>query len=433
MRLNEFTKHPRIVIIGGGFGGIQLAKTMKSLDADIVLIDRHNYHTFQPLLYQVATGSLQAESVCFPLRKIFHHQENLTVVYANVKGVDAANNIINTSDGDVCYDYLILATGSNTNFFGNEQIAHFTMPMKNVTEALNLRSLMLQNLEAAFVEQDPEKRQALLNFVIVGGGPTGVELSGAIAEFRNHILEKDYPMHEKEYMKVFLIEGKTELLAAMSEQASVEAKKNLTKMGVEISNDVHVKSYDGNLLTIDNGQNIYTKNVIWAAGVRGELPEGFAPGVLARGNRLQVDQFNRVASLKNVFAIGDAAAQITAETPQGLPGVAPVAIQHGEHLGKNIIRMLKGEEMKPFVYKDKGALATIGRNKAVADLGKLHLHGFIAWLIWIFVHLMSLVGFTNRLIVFLSWASTYFTYNGGNRLIIRRFNTKEMKIETNAD
>ncbi len=433
MHLNEFTKHPRIVIIGGGFGGIQLAKNLKNLDAEILLVDRHNYHTFQPLLYQVATGSLQAESICFPLRKIFHHQKNLTVIYANVKGVDAANNTISTSDGDVCYDYLVLATGSNTNFFGNEQIQHYAMPMKNVTEALNLRSLILQNLEAAFVEQDMEKKQALLNFVIVGGGPTGVELSGAIAEFRNHVLEMDYPVHQKEMMQVYLIEGKKEVLAAMSEQASVEAKANLTKMGVVISNDVHVKSYDGNLLTIDNGQTICTKNVIWAAGVMGELPEGFSPKMLARGNRLQVDEFNRVAGLNNVFAIGDAAAQILPDYPQGLPGVAPVAMQHGERLGKNLISLLKGEEMKPFVYKDKGALATIGRNKAVADLGKLHLHGFIAWLIWIFVHLMSLVGFTNRLIVFLSWASTYFTYNGGNRLIIRRFNTKEMKIDVNAD
>lgn len=433
MRLNEFTKHPRVVIVGGGFGGIELAKALKNLDGEVLLIDRHNYHTFQPLLYQVATGSIQAESIAFPLRKILHDQENVNFVYANVTGINAANNIITTSDGEVCYDYLVLATGSNTNFFGNGQIEHYAMPMKNITEALNLRSLMLQNLEAAFLEQDPEKKQALLNFVIVGGGPTGVELSGAIAEFRNHVLAKDYPEYKENNMMVYLIEGKVELLAAMSAEASVHAKTNLEKMGIAISTDVHVKSYDGELLTIDNGQTIRTKNVLWAAGVKGELPSGFSPGALTKGNRVQVDTVNRVHDYQNVFVIGDAAAMITMETPQGHPGVAPVAMQQGRHLGENLIRMVKGEPAKPFVYKDKGALATIGRNKAVADLGKIHLHGFVAWLIWIFVHLMSLVGFTNRLIVFLSWASTYVTYNGGTRLIIRRFNTKEMKIEQDTD
>lgn len=433
MLLNEFTKHPKIVIIGGGFGGIELAKTLKKLDGEILLIDRHNYHTFQPLLYQVATGSIQAESIAFPLRKVFQNQQNVTYVYANVKSINAASNTITTSDGEVSYDYLVLATGSDTNFFGNEQIEHYAMPMKNVTEALNLRSLILQNLEAAFLEEDPNKKQALLNFVIVGGGPTGVELSGAIAEFRNHILMKDYPEHRKTNMMVYLIEGKAELLAAMSEEASVEAKKNLEKMGVEISNDVHVKSYDGDLLTIDNGQTIHTKNVIWAAGVKGELPAGFSPGALTKGNRVQVDTVNRVHGYQNVFAIGDVAAMITLETPQGHPGVAPVAMQQGRHLGENLVRIIKGEEPKPFVYNDKGSMATIGRNKAVADLGKLHIHGFFAWLIWIFVHLMSLVGFTNRLIVFLSWASSYVTYNGGTRLIIRRFNTKEMRVESEAD
>lgn len=433
MQLDKFTKHPRIVIIGGGFGGIELAKSLKKLDAEIMLIDRHNYHTFQPLLYQVATGSIQAESIAFPLRKIFNNHNNLTFIYANVKTIDAANNKLITSDGEISYDYLVLATGSDTNFFGNEQIKHYAMPMKNVTEALNLRSLILQNFEAAFVEKDPEKKQALLNFVIVGGGPTGVELSGAIAEFRNHALAKDYPEFKKENVKIYLIEGKKELLAAMSENASVKAKENLLEMGVEISNDVHVKSYDGELLSIDNGQTIQTKTVIWAAGVVGELPDGFSAGAITKGNRVQVDTINKVHGYDNIFAIGDVAAMITLETPMGHPGVAPVAIQQGKHLGENLIKIISGKETTPFVYSDKGSLATIGRNKAVADLGKIHLHGFIAWIIWIFVHLMSLVGFTNRLIVFLSWASSYVTYNGGTRLIIRRFNTKDRKVDSDTD
>ena len=433
MRLNEFTKHPKVVIIGGGFGGIELAKALKNLDGEILLIDRHNYHTFQPLLYQVATGSIQAESIAFPLRKVFQKQKNLNFIYANVTCINAANNTITTTDGDVSYDYLIIATGSDTNFFGNKQIEHFAMPMKNITEALNLRSLILQNLEVAFLEEDPEKRQALLNFVIVGGGPTGVELAGAIAEFRNHVLAKDFPEHNKEDMRVYLIEGKTELLAAMSKEASFHAKKNLEVMGVIISNDVHVKSYDGDLLCIDNGQAIRTKNVIWAAGVKGKMPPGFSPGTITKGNRIQVDTVNRILGYQNVFAIGDVAAMITLETPLGHPGVAPAAMQQGQHLGKNLLKIIKGQPTEPFVYKDKGSLATVGRNKGVADLGKLHLHGIFAWLIWIFVHLMSLVGFTNRLIVFLSWASSYVTYNGGSRLIIRRFNTKEMKVDVDAD
>ncbi|RYE27222.1 MAG: NAD(P)/FAD-dependent oxidoreductase [Sphingobacteriaceae bacterium] len=433
MRLNEITKHPRVVIVGGGFGGLELAKSLKKFNGEVLLIDRHNYHIFQPLLYQVATGSIQAESIVFPLRKIFHKQDNVTFVYANVLGINATSNTITTTDGDVDYDYLVLATGSDTNFFGNKEIEHYAMPMKNVTEALNIRSLILQNLEVAFLEQDPEKKQALLNFVIVGGGPTGVELSGAIAEFRNHVLTKDYPEQKEANMKVYLVEGKTELLAAMSTEASVNAKKNLLEMGVEIYNDVHVKSYDGELLMIDNGTNIHTKNVIWAAGVKGKVPAGFSPGALTKSNRVQVDATNKVHDYQNVYVIGDAAAMISLDYPQGHPGVAPVAIQQGQHLAKNLIRLTKNEATEPFIYKDKGSMATIGRNKAVADLGKIHLKGFIAWVMWIFVHLMSLVGFTNRLIIFLSWASSYLTYNGGNRLIIRRFNTKEMKVEQEAD
>ena len=433
MHLNEITKHPRIVIVGGGFGGLELAKALKKFDGEVLLIDRHNYHIFQPLLYQVATGSLPAESIVFPLRKIFHDQANVTFVYTNVTEINSASNTISTTDGDISYDYLVLATGSDTNFFGNKEIEHYAMPMKNVTEALNIRSMILQNLEVAFLETDPEKKQALLNFVIVGGGPTGVELSGAIAEFKNHVLHKDYPEQKDANMKVYLVEGKKELLAAMSTEASVNAKQNLLDMGVEIYNDVHVKSYDGELLMIDNGTNIHTKNVIWAAGVMGKVPAGFSAGALTKSNRVQVDHTNKVHDHRNVYVIGDAAAMISLEYPQGHPGVAPVAIQQGQHLAKNLMRLTKNEAAKPFVYKDKGTLATIGRNKAVADLGKIHLKGFIAWVIWIFVHLMSLVGFTNRLIIFLSWASSYITYNGANRLIIRRFNTKEMKVESEAD
>ena len=278
MRLKEITKHPRIVIIGGGFGGIELAKSLKDENVDILLLDKHNYHTFQPLLYQVATGSIQAESIAFPLRRIFQQQKNLNFVVANVDNIRAKENALDTSVGEIKFDYLVIATGSDTNFFGNETIEHNTMPMKNITEALNLRTLILQNLEAAFLEEDPQKKEALLNFVVVGGGPTGVELSGAIAEFRNHVLGKDYPSHDREEMKVYLIEGKEEVLAVMSEKASKSAKDFLQKLGVEVTNAVHVKSYDGDELLIDNGRTIRTKTVNLGGWRKRRGAKGFYAG-----------------------------------------------------------------------------------------------------------------------------------------------------------
>lgn len=427
---NKFTtSKPRILIIGGGFAGINIAKKLNHEDVEVLMLDKHNYHTFQPLLYQVAIGAIEADSVGFPLRRIFSGQRNFTFHLAEVKRIEADINTVTTNIGDFSFDYLVIATGANTNFFGNKEIEHFTMPMKNVPEALNIRSLVLQNLEKALVTADKAEREALLTFVVVGGGPTGVELSGALAEMRLHMLTKDYPTLNPNDMKVYLAEGKSKLIAAMSQEASVKAKQFLTDMGVHIYNDVHVTSYNGDELKIDNGVNIKTRNVFWAAGVRGEVPDGIPQDIILRGARIQTDEISRVKGYQNIFAIGDVAAMITASTPEGHPGVAPVAIQQGEHLAKNIIHLIKGEATEPFKYHDKGSLATVGRNRAVADLGKFHFQGVFAWFVWMFVHVMSLAGFSNKLIVFFSWIINYCTKNTDNRLIIRNFDPETMMCE----
>ena len=424
MDLNKTAGMPRIVIIGGGFAGINLAKKLKNKPVEVLMLDKHNYHTFQPLLYQVAMGAIEADSIGFPLRRIFTNQKNFTFNLAEVKSINTEKNTITTDAGEITYDYLVIATGANTNFFGNEEIEHYTMPMKNISEALNIRSFMLQNLEKAVITKDYAEREALLTFVVVGGGPTGVELSGALAEMRNHVLCKDYPSLCEEDMKVYLVEGKPVVLGAMSANASAAAKKGLVKMGVVIYNGVHVKSYDGFELKIDDGKVIQTRNVFWAAGVIGEVPAGLPDGTITKGRRIMVDEISRVVDYKNIFAIGDVSAMITPEMPNGIPGMAQGAIQTGQHLAKNLMNLINGHSTVPFKYFDKGSLATVGENKAVADIGRLHFHGFIAWILWMFVHLMSLVGFTNKITVFTNWAVKYFTRNTDNRLIVRFFNTE---------
>jgi len=423
------TPQPRVLIIGGGFGGIQLAKHLKNAPVKVMMLDRHNYHTFQPLLYQVAMGAIPADSIGFPIRRIFTKQDNFRFFLTDVQKINPESNTVTTDIGDINYDYLVIATGSNTNFFGNKEIEHFAMPMKNIPEALNLRSLILQNLEKALVTKTYDEREALMTFVVVGGGPTGVELSGALSEMRQLILAKDYHGLKKQHMKVYIVEGKDRLLGSMSLEASVEAKRALTAGEVTVYNSVHVQSYDGYELKIDDGKVIKTRNVFWAAGVRGEVPEGIPKEIIARGTRIQTDDISKVKGYDNIFAIGDVAAMITNELPNGLPGVAPVAMQQGEQLAKNLVRIIKGEPTKPFKYLDKGTLATIGRNKAVADLGPFHFKGFIAWLLWGFVHILTLAGFSNKANVFLTWSLNYLRKNSDNRLVVRYFNTDTMMTE----
>ncbi|MXV52515.1 FAD-dependent oxidoreductase [Pedobacter sp. HMF7647] len=424
------TAFPKIVIIGGGFGGIEIAKKLKGKEVKVLMLDRHNYHTFQPLLYQVATGGLEADSIAFPLRKIFKGQKNFTFRNTEVKQIVPERNVVVTSIGEISYDYLVLATGSDTNFFGSKELEHYTMPMKTIPEALNLRSMILQNLEEALIEKDPVKKAGLLNFVIVGGGPTGVELAGSLCELRNHVLQKDYPELDMSLMNIYLIEGSPAVLGPMSEKSQHDAREVLETMGVKVFTQTRVLSYDGDKLSVSDGQEIYSENVLWSAGVMGEVIDGIPKDKIVRGNRITVDETNKVTGFDNIYAIGDVASMVMSEYPQGHPGVAPVAQQQGRHLAKNLLKIINNQQPEPFEYFDKGSMATIGRNRAVVDLGKVHFKGIFAWFIWMFVHLMTLVGFRNKAVVFVNWIWSYFSYDRGTRLIIRPFNRKLMTEDT---
>ena len=421
MNSTDKSKFPKVVIVGGGFGGLQVARKLVDKPVEVLMIDKHNYHTFQPLLYQVATGSLEADSIAFSIRKNFSGQKNFRFRNAEMTQVNPDKNTIVTTIGEISYDYLVIATGSTTNFFGNKDIERFAMPMKSIPEALNLRSLILQNIEEAVLLNTMEEREAYLNFVLVGAGPTGVELSGALAELRNHILSEDYPELQKDHMKVYLVDFMPRVLSSMSEQASHGSQEFLKKMGVELLLNAKVESYDGSVIKFEDGKSIKTKNVIWSAGVMGVVPDGVSKEIVVKGNRIKTDSVCRIDGSANIFAIGDVAAMITDNTPKGHPGVAQVAIQMGNHTAQTIMQLINGEPTVPFKYFDKGSLATIGRNKAVADLGKLKFQGVFAWLIWMFVHLISLLGFRNKIVVFINWVGSYLTYNGGARLIIRPF------------
>lgn len=433
MELNQSSVNfPKVIIVGGGFGGIQLAKKLKNKEVQVLMLDRHNYHTFQPLLYQVATGGLEADSIAFPLRKIFKGQRNFLFRNACVQAIKPELNTIETTIGNFQYDYLVIATGSDTNFFGSQELEHYTMPMKTIPEALNLRSMLLQNLEEALIEHDPVKKAALLNFVIVGAGPTGVELSGAISELKRHVLKNDYPELDISTVNIYLIEGSNAVLGPMSTQAQRSAKEFLEEMGVNAMTGVTVVSYDGEVIKLSNDVNIVSKNVLWSAGVKGDFPEGISKEHVVRGGRIKVNSFNKVEGYDNIFAIGDVAAMITDETPNGHPGVAPVAMQQGKLLAKNLLRIINKEEPQPFKYFDKGSMATVGRNRAVVDIGKIRFQGIFAWFVWMFVHLMSLVGFRNKLVVFVNWMWSYFSYDRGTRLIIRPFNRESMREDTST-
>jgi NADH dehydrogenase len=430
MKPKDSVAYPQVVIIGGGFGGIELAKKLKDQAFSVLMLDRHNYHTFQPLLYQVATGGLEADSIAFPLRKIFKNQSNFQFRNAEVNAIDPAAKTIATSIGPVSYDYLVLATGSDTNFFGSKTLEHYTMPMKTIPEALNLRSMILQNLEESLDEADPVKRSGLLNFVVVGGGPTGVELSGALSELKRHVLPKDYPELNMEAMNIYLIEGSPDLLGPMSKNSQRDSKKFLEEMGVNVLLDARVLNYDGRKIVLSNGQEIITENVLWSAGVTGQVIPGLPKEAIGRGNRILVDEINRIKNIPEIFAIGDVAMMVTSEYPNGHPGVAPVAQQQGRHLARNLMNLQNGTPTEPFSYFDKGSMATVGRNRAVVDIGKVHFSGIFAWFVWMFVHLMSLVGFRNKVVTFVNWIWSYFSYDRGTRLIIRPFNRTIMTEDT---
>ncbi|MDT0687591.1 NAD(P)/FAD-dependent oxidoreductase [Autumnicola psychrophila] len=425
---------PRVVIIGGGFAGLALARKLLKEDFQVVLLDRHNYHTFQPLLYQVSTASLEPDSIAYPLRKITRDSKKCFFRLTEVSSISAEENLIHTNIGDITYDYLVIATGSKTNFFGNKSIEENGMWMKTVPQALNIRSLVLENLEQAVITDDPEKRKALLNFVLVGAGPTGVELSGALAEIRNNVVPNDYPDIDPNEMNIHLLEGLSRVLPPMSEESSKRAQKFLEELGVHIHLNTMVENYDGELVTTNTDLSLKTETFIWSAGVTGAPVKGLnASAMVEKANRYEVNTFNQVNGYENIFAIGDIALMQSGDFPRGHPMVAQPAIQQGRHLAKNLKRLVKGEKLEPFNYNDKGTMATVGRNRAVVDLGKFKFGGFFAWFVWMFVHLWFLVGFRNRFVTFFNWIYNYINFDKAARLIIRPFKANKKIMEVDED
>ena len=412
---------PRVVIIGGGFAGISLAKKLKNGPYQVVLLDRNNFHQFQPLLYQVATSGLEPDSIVFPFRKMFSGYKNFVYRLVEVQEIDPDRQQIFTDKGAISYDYLVLATGSTTNFFGMEQVKNNSTGMKDIREALNIRHLMLQNLEKAAITCDNREKDILSNFIIVGGGPAGVEMAGALAEFRNFILPKDYPELVIDDMNIYLLEAGDRLLNGMSSKAARKAIEYLSKLGVEVLLQTAVTQYDGREAHTKDGKKMEAATLVWTAGVQGSFPSGIVLANVGRSNRIQTDEYLRINGYSNLFATGDVAEVNDTTHTFGYPMVAQVAIQQGKLLGDNFLRLPKGKEVRPFRYKDKGSLATIGKNRAVADLAQLHFGGYAAWVLWSVVHLMSISGFKNKVFVGLNWLWSYFNYEKSNRLIIRKY------------
>jgi len=407
---------PRVVIVGAGFGGLNAARELAGKDVDVLVIDRNNYHGFWPLLYQVATAGLEPEAVAYPVRAILRRHSNISFMMAEVCGVDFEAKVVKTENVSLPYDYLILSAGSANNYFGNDKLAEQTYGLKDVDEAEQLRSHMLANFEHAVTEQDPKARRRLITLVIVGGGPTGVELAGAFIELINHVLVRDYPMLDISEARVLLVEASPSVLGPFPEGLRENALRRLNKMGVEVRTKTAVASVEGDLVTFADGSTIEAATVIWAAGVRA-APLADTLGVKqARGARVPVEPTLTLSEHPDVFVIGDMA-YLEGYKGGAYPMVAPVAMQMGKQAARNIVARTKRQPMKPFVYFDKGTMATIGRRAAVLDAFGMRLTGYVAWLGWLVVHLMYLVGFRNRVIVLLNWAYSYFTYDRGVRLI----------------
>ena len=410
----------RVVIVGAGFGGLALARELsKNTGIQVVIIDKNNYHQFQPLLYQVAMAGLEPSSIAFPLRKVFQNKKNVHIRVTEVTGINNAQNTIETPLGTIEYDYLVLAIGATTNFFGMPNITNLALPMKSIAEAIALRNRLLQNFEDAVTAENDDIRRGLLNVVVVGGGPTGVEVSGMLAEMKKHILPKDYPELNFDAMQIYLFESSGEVLEVMSDEASASGKQYLEKLGVNLRLGERITDFDGQYAYINNGDKIRTNNVIWAAGITGNSVAGIPAEAMTRGNRIKVNNYNQVVGLENVFAIGDIASMAQEKYPNGHPQMAQGAIQQGTLLAKNLLKAIAKQPMEAFSYKDLGSMATVGRNLAVVDLPFWKFQGFFAWLTWMFVHLMALVGVKNRLLVFLNWVWNYVTYDQALRLIIR--------------
>jgi NADH dehydrogenase len=421
------SKKPRIVVIGGGFAGLHFIQKLDTANYQLVLFDRQNFHTFIPLLYQVATAGLEAPSIVGPLRKSFQGKKDFHFRMLGVDHIDPVARSIHTAGGTVDYDHLVIATGTKANFFGNAEIEQHGLPLKTLSDARKLRNHLFQTLERLDLTSDPAERQKLLTFLIVGGGPTGVEMAGAMAELRDHVLKRDYPDADIDKMHIILAEGSDQLLGAFSDKSSEDARKDLEKMGVELRFNTFVEHYDGNVARFKDGTELSAGSLIWGAGVMGDMVDGLPDTALNRSSYI-IDEHLHVEGYENIYALGDVARLVNDKWPKGHPGVAQVAIQMGSRLAKNLNAVAKGKQSAVFKYFDKGSLATIGRNKAVADLPNgSHFRGVVAWFIWATVHLFYLIGFRNRLLTLISWTGNYFSYSRAIRLVMEPTLAEELE------
>ena len=414
----------KIIVLGGGFSGLQLIAHLDEGLFDVLLIDKLNHHQFQPLFYQVATSQLEPSSISFPLRKIFQKRTSTQIRLAEVLSVEPASNKIETTVGEFHYDYLVLATGCKTNYFGNENIKKYAYGLKTTYDAIKLRNTILQSFEELLTVRGNEK-EYLLNIVIVGAGPTGVELAGAFAEIKRNILPKDFPFIDFNDLNIILLEGSPFTLGTMSDLARTSSERYLKQLGVDVRTKVLVKNYNGTVVTLNNGDSIKSKHVIWTAGVTGNLIKGFNEKTIVHNNRVSVDRYNLVQDCSNIYAVGDIAYMETPAYPHGHPQVANVAIHQARNLAKNLKAFLHNKPLRPYEYRNLGSMATIGKHKAVVDLPFIKFKGYFAWFIWMSLHLMLILSVRNKLIIFINWMWNYFTKDTSLRLILKDDNNNE--------
>lgn len=413
------TDKKRVVIVGCGFAGLKLAQKLRNSNFQVVIIDKNNYHQFQPLFYQVASAVLEPSAISFPLRKIFQHYKDFYIRKAEVIRFDTQNNQLISSIGTLRYDILVLAHGAKTSYFGLDHLEHFTKSMKTVAEALDIRNSILQNFEDALSVSTQEDRNQYMNIVVVGGGPSGVEISGALAEMRNHVLPNDFPDLDCSKINIYLIEGNDRLLSTMSKKTSEKAAEFLKKLDIKVLTSSFVKDCDEKYVFLNTSEKIRSNIVIWTAGIKGNKIEGLNNTCYSKSERLFVDRYNRVKGYDNIYALGDVAFMTEDKYPNGHPQIAQVAIQQAVLLSKNLINNIDNKPYKMFHYHDLGTMATIGRNLAVVELPYVKFQGTFAWLVWMFIHLMSIVGVKNKLLIFINWVWSYFTNDQSLRLIIR--------------
>jgi len=417
---NSKNKRPKIVIVGAGFGGVALAKALKKVEADVLLLDKNNYHTFLPLLYQVATGGLEADSIAYPVRRIFRKYKNVLFQMAKVHIVNTEGNFLETSVGKIKFDYLVIATGSTNNYFNFDKIQNRLLPLKSLADALNIRSFMMQNLEKAVATFSKSERTELMNIAIVGGGPAGIELAGAMAEMKKYVLPKDFPQINFDQMSITLFEAAPKLLSTMSQESSEKSLQFLNQIGVEVKLNSMVKDYDNHFVLLEDGTKFQTDTVVWTAGVKGATLRGISEKNTSAG-RILVNEYNQMNGFEHIFAIGDVSAHMSIDAPKGQPMLAQVAIQQAKRLATNINLAIQQKPMQPFAYKNLGVMATVGKNKAVVDLPNWKFQGAFAWFVWMFVHILSLVGFRNKLVTLIDWMQNYFNYDRPLGLIIRPY------------